>query len=104
MLTIRNQLHAPGLIDKIPARQKAIIQSMTKTERSDPDLINGSRRKRIAAGAGVEVSGVNKLLKMHRQMADMMKKMGKSRRMPMMACMGGRTPGGVTSGMVSGPR
>ena len=47
-------------------------------------MINGSRRKRIAAGAGVEVSEVNKLLKMHRQMADMMKKMGKGGRMPLM--------------------
>ena len=53
---------------------------MTKQERAKPDLINGSRRKRIAAGAGVEVSEVNKLLKMHRQMSDMMKKMGKGGR------------------------
>src|SRR5258707_15224441 len=104
MLTIRNQLHAPGLIDKIPARQKAIIQSMTKKERGDPDLINGSRRKRIAAGAGVEVSEVNKLLKMHRQMADMMKKMGKGGRMPMMPGMGGGMPGGLPPGMFPGRR
>ena len=62
---------------------------MTKNERVDPDVINGSRRKRIAAGAGVEVSEVNKLLKMHRQMADMMKKMGKGGRMPQMPGMGG---------------
>ena len=53
-------------------------------------MINGSRRKRIAAGAGVEVSEVNKLLKMHRQMADMMKKMGKGGRdAAMMPGMGG---------------
>ena len=62
---------------------------MTKKERADPDVINGSRRKRIAAGAGVEVSDVNKLLKMHRQMADVMKKMGK----------GGRNPFGGMGGM-----
>ena len=74
---IKDQLDAAGLDDKILTRQEAIIQSMTKKERSEPDLINGSRSKRIAAGAGVEVSEVNKLLKMHRQMADMMKKMGK---------------------------
>ena len=56
-------------------------------------MINGSRRKRIAAGAGVDVSEVNKLLKMHRQMADMMKKMGKGGRMPMMPPgMGGGCP------------
>jgi signal recognition particle subunit SRP54 len=58
-------------------RQEAIIQSMTKKERAKPDILNGSRRKRIAGGAGVEVSEVNKLLKMHRQMADMMKRVGK---------------------------
>ena len=79
---IKGQLDAAGLDDKILTRQEAIIQSMTKTERGDPDVINGSRSKRIAAGAGVDVSEVNKLLKMHRQMADMMKKMGKGGRMP----------------------
>ena len=79
---IKSQLDAAGMDDKILTRQEAIIQSMTKDERSEPDMINGSRRKRIAAGAGVDVSEVNKLLKMHRQMADMMKKMGKGGRMP----------------------
>src|SRR6202012_2403931 len=77
---IKDQIAAAGLDDKILTRQEAIIQSMTKKERGDPDLINGSRRKRIAQGAGVEVSEVNKLLKMHRQMADMMKKVGKGGR------------------------
>ena len=100
---IKNQLDAAGLDDKILNRQEAIIQSMTKKERGDPDVINGSRRKRIAAGAGVDVSEVNKLLKMHRQMADMMKKMGKGGRMPMMPGMGGMggggTPGGLPPGM-----
>ena len=100
---IKGQLDAAGLDDKILTRQEAIIQSMTKTERVDPDLINGSRRKRIAAGAGVEVSEVNKLLKMHRQMADMMKKMGKGGRMPMMPGMGGM-PGGLPPGMFPGRR
>jgi signal recognition particle subunit SRP54 len=104
---IKDQLDAAGLDDKILTRQEAIIQSMTKTERSDPDLINGSRRKRIAAGAGVEVSEVNKLLKMHRQMADMMKKMGKGGRMPMMPGPGGMMggmPGGLPPGMFPGRR
>jgi signal recognition particle subunit SRP54 len=100
---IKGQLDAAGLDDKILTRQEAIIQSMTKTERSDPDSINGSRRKRIAAGAGVEVSEVNKLLKMHRQMADMMKKMGKGGRMPTMPGMGGM-PGGLPPGMFPGRR
>src|SRR6185369_1458524 len=97
---IKDQLSAAGLDDKILTRQEAIIQSMTRTERTDPDSINGSRRKRIAAGAGVEVSEVNKLLKMHRQMADMMKKVGKGGRMPMMPGMGGGgMPGGLPPGM-----
>jgi len=96
---IKGQLEAAGLDDKILTRQEAIIQSMTKKERADPDLINGSRRKRIAAGAGVDVSEVNKLLKMHRQMADMMKKMGKGGRMPALPPgMGGMFGGGMPPG------
>ncbi|WP_421952784.1 signal recognition particle protein [Pelagibacterium sp.] len=63
--------------DKVFDRQVAIIQSMTKKEREKPDLLNASRRKRIAAGSGVEVSEINKLIKMHRQMADMMKKVSR---------------------------
>ena len=66
-----------GLDDRMLKRQIALIQSMTKKERSNPDLLQASRKKRIAAGAGLEVSELNKLLKQHRQMADMMKKMGK---------------------------
>ena len=74
---MKEQLNAAGLDDNLLKRQEAIIRSMTKKERIKPDLINGSRRKRIAAGAGVEVSEVNKVLKMQRQMSDVMKKMGK---------------------------
>jgi signal recognition particle subunit SRP54 len=96
---IQSQLDAAGIDDKILTRQEAIIKSMTRQERGDPDVINGSRRKRIAAGAGVEVSEVNKLLKMHRQMADMMKKMGKGGRMPQMPPgMGGMFGGGMPPG------
>jgi signal recognition particle subunit SRP54 len=97
---IKGQLDAAGLDDKLLTRQEAIIQSMTRIERQEPDVINGSRRKRIAAGAGVDVSEVNKLLKMHRQMADMMKKMGKGGRMPQMPGM----PGGMPPGMFPGRR
>ncbi len=50
---------------------------MTKKERARPELLQASRKKRIAAGAGLEVSELNRLLKMHRQMADTMKKIGK---------------------------
>ncbi len=101
---IKGQLEAAGLDDRILTRQEAIIQSMTRKERADPDLINGSRRKRIAQGAGVEVSEVNKLLKMHRQMADMMKKMGKGGRMPQMPGMMGGMPGGLPPGLFPGRR
>ena len=74
---MKQQLAAAGLDDGLLKRQEAIISSMTKKERVKPDMINASRRKRIAAGAGVEVSDVNKVLKMQRQMADAMKRMGK---------------------------
>ena len=68
---------AAGVNDKMLVHQIALIQSMTKKERANPDLLAASRKKRIAAGAGLEVSDLNKLLKQHQQMADMMKKMGK---------------------------
>jgi signal recognition particle subunit SRP54 len=71
------QMEGAGLDDRMLARQIALIQSMTKKERANPKLLQASRKKRIARGAGQEVSELNKLLKMHRQMADMMKKMGK---------------------------
>ncbi len=71
------QAEAAGLDDKILTRQIALIQSMTKRERANPKLLQASRKKRIARGSGMEVSELNKLLKMHRQMGDMMKKMGK---------------------------
>jgi len=96
---VKDQLATAGLDDKLLGRQEAIILSMTKQERTKPDVINGSRRKRIASGAGVEVSEVNKLLKMHRQMADMMKKMGKGGRMPAMPGGMGGMPGGLPPGM-----
>jgi signal recognition particle subunit SRP54 len=97
---VQSQLDAAGIDDKILTHQEAIISSMTKKERGDPDLINGSRRKRIAAGAGVEVSDVNKLLKMHRQMSDVMKKMGKGGRGNPLAGMfgGGGPPPGIFPG------
>ncbi len=63
--------------DEILKKQEAIILSMTKLERANPDVIKASRKKRIAAGSGVEVSEVNKLLKSYEQMASMVKQMGK---------------------------
>ncbi|HLO75445.1 MAG TPA: signal recognition particle protein [Magnetospirillum sp.] len=71
------QLKDAKIDNKVVGRQKAIILSMTAAERKNPDLIKASRKKRIAQGAGVSVQDVNKLLKQHQQMADVMKKVGK---------------------------
>jgi len=60
--------------EKQVKKMEAIIQSMTIKERRNPDLMNPSRKKRIAAGCGMDVSEVNKLIKQHAQMAKMMKK------------------------------
>ncbi|EKS30377.1 signal recognition particle protein [Afipia felis] len=80
---MKNQLAAANLDDRIVKRQMAVIDSMTRAERKNPDVLKASRKKRIAAGAGVKVEDVNKLLKMHRGMADMMKAMGQGKRGPM---------------------
>jgi len=99
---VQSQLDAAGIDDKILTHQEAIISSMTKKERADPDLVNGSRRRRIAAGAGVEVSDVNKLLKMHRQMSDVLKKVGKGGRA--MQGLAGMFGGGMPPGLPGGRR
>jgi signal recognition particle subunit SRP54 len=74
---LKGQISDAQLDDKQVRRQIGIIRSMTPAERQRPDLINGRRRARIARGAGVEVVEVNRLLKLHRNMADMAKAMGK---------------------------
>ena len=67
-----------GQIDeKMVKRQQAIISSMTREERKNADLLNASRKKRIAAGSGTEVSEINRLIKQYLQMRDMMKQMKK---------------------------
>ena len=76
MARMQKQMDEAGLDDKVIRRQIALIDSMTRKERRNPELLQASRKKRIAAGAGQEVQDVNRLLKMHRQMADVMKKMG----------------------------
>ncbi len=68
---------AGGFDDKEIRRQEAIISSMTKEERRKPAVLNAKRKLRIAAGSGTSVPEINKLLKAHRQMADMMKKLGR---------------------------
>ena len=82
---MKNQLASANLDDKILKRQIAVIDSMTREERRNPDLLKNSRKKRISAGSGVKVEEINKLLKMHRNMADMMKAMGQGKRGPMAA-------------------
>ena len=76
---VKKQLDAANLDDSILKRQRAIISSMTPKERRHPKLLNASRKRRIAAGSGTTVQEVNRLLKMHRQMADMMKKLGRNK-------------------------
>ena len=73
---IKSQMAERNLDDSVLKRQMAIIDSMTPGERKHPDILKASRKKRIAAGSGTKVEEVNKLLKMHRSMADMMKVMG----------------------------
>jgi signal recognition particle subunit SRP54 len=73
---LKNQLAERNLDDSVLKRQMAIIDSMTPGERKHPDILKASRKKRIAAGSGTRVEEINKLLKMHRTMADMMKVMG----------------------------
>tara|TARA_A100001037_G_scaffold299282_1_gene324522 strand:- start:112 stop:1461 length:1350 start_codon:yes stop_codon:yes gene_type:complete len=71
------QMGAANVDDKALARQEAIIFSMTPKERQNPKLFNGSRRRRVAAGAGTTVQEVNRLLKQFKQMSKMMKRMNK---------------------------
>jgi signal recognition particle subunit SRP54 len=88
---MKDQMAAAGMDDKMFGRQIAIIQSMTKAERANPDLLKHSRKQRIAKGSGTDAAAINKLLKMHRQMADMMKAMG-----------GKGKGGGLMRGMMGG--
>ena len=80
---MKAQIANAGLDDKLVKRQMAIIDSMTPQERRNPDILKASRKKRIAAGSGTTPEYINKLLKMHRGMADMMKAMGGAKRGPL---------------------
>src|SRR5450755_2959873 len=80
---MKNQIANAGLDDKLLKRQMAIIDSMTPQERRNPDILKASRKKRIAAGSGTTPEAINKLLKMHRGMSDMMKAMGSGKRGPL---------------------
>lgn len=89
------QLDAANIDNGMFKRQEAIILSMTPRERRNPDLIKASRKKRIAAGSGVSVQDVNKLLKQYDQMADMMKRMKKMGKRGLF----GGLPGGFGGGI-----
>ncbi len=107
---IKKQLASMDMDDSVFKHQEAIISSMTREERAKPALIKASRKKRIAAGSGTRVQDVNQLLKMHKQMAGMMKKMGRGGRKGMMNALGGMgggmggglPPGGIDPSALSG--
>jgi signal recognition particle subunit SRP54 len=114
---IKNQMAERNLDEKLLKRQVAIIDSMTPRERRHPDLLKASRKRRIAAGSGTKPEDINRLLKMHRTMADVMKAMGGAKRGPMaglasmlglgggmpsaeeMAKLAAKMPGGLPAGM-----
>jgi signal recognition particle subunit SRP54 len=80
---MKSQLANANVDESVIKRQVAIIDSMTPRERRSPDILKHSRKKRIAAGSGTRAEDINRLLKMHRTMADMMKAMGGAKRGPM---------------------
>ena len=118
---MKNQIASANLDDKVLKRQMAIIDSMTPRERRNPDLLKASRKRRIASGSGTKPEDINRLLKMHRGMADMMKAMSGAKRGPMaglaqmmgfgggmpspeeMAKLAEKMPGGLPPGMPGAP-
>ena len=95
-----------GQVDnRIFVQMEAIINSMTPAERANPDIMNGSRKKRVAAGSGTQVQDINRLIKQHKQMSKMMKKVtkkgGMSKLMRGMSSMKNQMPGGL-GGMLGG--
>ena len=109
-----------GLLDKLPGmgnvaqmaqqanmssqfgRMETIIDSMTAAERRNPDILNGSRKRRITNGSGTTIQDLNRLLKQHKQMGKMMKKMKGKGMQKMLRGMGGNMPGGFPGGMPPG--
>ena len=74
---IKSQMDQAGVDEKIVSKNEAVILSMTKKERTNPKIIDGSRKKRIANGSGTDIAAINKLLKQFKMMSEMMKKMSK---------------------------
>mgnify|MGYP001487501307 FL=1 len=81
---IKSQMDQSGIDEKIITQNEAVILSMTKQERENPKIINGSRKKRIANGSGTDIATINKLLKQFKMMSEMMKKMSKGNTKGMM--------------------
>jgi signal recognition particle subunit SRP54 len=118
---MKNQIANAGLDEKVLKRQMAIIDSMTPKERRNPDVLKASRKRRIAEGSGTKPEDINKLIKMHRGMADMMKAMSSGKRGPMaglaqamgfgggmpspeqMKAMAEKMPGGLPGGLPGAP-
>jgi signal recognition particle subunit SRP54 len=117
---VKKQMAEAGVSDRIVRRQRAIIGSMTPKERRKPDILQASRKRRIAAGAGVDVAEVNRLLKQHRQMQDAFKMLSKDGGrgfarlagmfgagagggMDPLAALGGAKPGDATGGAAPPP-
>lgn len=99
----KSQIEQAGVGDNLIKKQEAVILSMTRQERKNPDIIKASRKKRIAAGAGVDVHEVNKLLKSYEQMSTMMKRMGKMGGMKGLASqMMNKSPFGGLGGLSGG--
>ena len=95
---VKKAMAGANIDEKVFDRQIAIINSMTRAERADPDLLNAKRRIRIAKGSGTRVEDVNKLMKQHRQMADMMKKVSKGGLGSLAGMFGGKL-GGMMPGL-----
>jgi len=98
---MKGQMAAAGLDDAVFNQQLAIISSMTRAERANPEILKHSRKQRIAKGSGTSAADINKLLKMHRQMGDMMKMMGGAKGGGLMKKMMGGL-GGLSGGLPGG--
>ena len=95
---------AAKMVDDSKFRQmEAIINSMTPRERTNPDTLNGSRKRRITIGSGTQIQDLNRLLKQHKQMQKVMKKMKGGNMANMMRGLGGMQGGGSGGGFPSGP-
>ena len=95
---------AAKMVDDSKFRQmEAIINSMTPRERSNPDVLNGSRKRRITVGSGTQIQDLNRLLKQHKQMQKMMKKMKGGNMANMMRGLGGMQGPGGGGGFPGGP-